>query len=80
MYTSILLQSRSVAGIDRRNVVQNLDELVHERLAFDTEQEMLKIVIREIGRSARIAPEFDCGYVWFFLSHTNVGLGHLKNG
>ena len=76
----MVLQSRSVAGIDRRNVVQNVDELVHKRLAFDTEEEVLKRVIREVGRSARIAPEFDCGYVWFFFSHTNVGLDHIKNG
>jgi hypothetical protein len=80
MYTSVVLQSRSVAGIDRRNVVQNVDELVHERLAFDTEQEVLKIVIREISRSARIAPELNCGYVWFFVPHINVGLDHIKNG
>jgi hypothetical protein len=76
----MVLQSRSVAGIDRRNVVQHVDELIHERLAFDTEQEVLKRLIREIGRSARIAPEFDGGYVWFFVSHTNVGLDHIKNG
>ena len=70
MYTSIMLQSRSVAGIDRRNMVENVDELIHQRLAFNTEQEVLKIIVREIGCSARIAPEFDCGYVWFFFSHT----------
>ena len=65
-----MLQSRSVAGIDRRNMVENVDELIHQRLAFNTEQEVLKSVVREIGCSARIAPEFDCGYVWFFFSHT----------
>jgi hypothetical protein len=80
IYLNIVLQSRSVAGINRRNVVQNIDELVDERLAFNADQEVFKIVIREIGRSARIAPELDRGYVCFFLSHINVGLDHIKNG
>jgi hypothetical protein len=53
---------------------KNLHELVHEGLAFDAKEQMLEMVLCEIGRPARIAPQLECGNMWFFLSHNIVGL------
>jgi hypothetical protein len=59
-----------MAGIDRRQAIEHFDELIQERLALDAEEEMLKIFVIEIRSPARVSPQFHCGYMHIFISHT----------
>jgi hypothetical protein len=61
---------RSLFGIDRRQRVQNIHELVHQRLAFDAEQKMLEIVIRQDCGSGCITPQIRKRNVEILLAHT----------
>ena len=53
----------------RRQVVQNIDELIYERLAFETEKEMLEMAIREVLGSAGVCPQLQYWYMRLFLAH-----------
>src|SRR5438552_17379645 len=63
-----------LAGIYWRQSIENIDELIDEGLTFDTEQEVLKVIIREVRSPAGVAPQFKCGHVRLFFSHTIFGL------
>src|SRR5262249_26531747 len=43
-----------------------------------TEEQMLKVVIREVRSAAGVAPELHRGDVCFFFVHTIVGLRHIR--
>jgi hypothetical protein len=60
-------QSRGLSWIPLRQVVQNIDELINERLAFETEKEMLEMAIREVRGSAGICPQLHYRYMGLFL-------------
>jgi hypothetical protein len=52
-----------------RQAVENVDKLIHERLAFDAEQKMLEMVLREVRSPAGVTPKRDRGYMLFFRFH-----------
>ena len=59
-----------MAGIHRREPVENIDKLIDQRLALDTEQQVFEVAISKIGRPAGVAPKLNSGNVCAFLAHT----------
>ncbi len=69
LYNIGMRESRSLAGIHRGQIVKNINELVYERLAFDTEEKMLEMIVRQVRRAVCITPQLHCRNVRIFFSH-----------
>ena len=47
-----------MAGRTRpRQAIEDLDKLAHERLALDTKQKVLEIVVLEVDRPVSVSPQ-----------------------
>lgn len=57
MYNNAMGESRGLAGIHGRQAVDDVHELVYERLAFNTEQQMFEVFVTEVFRPAAVSPQ-----------------------
>ena len=66
-------------AVGRRKFIDNIDELVQERLAFNAKKKMLEIVIRQVGSAAGMTTVPLLEHARFLLPY-NVGLRLIVNG
>jgi hypothetical protein len=52
-----------------RQIIEDVDKLVEEPLAFDAKQKVFEVIVREIRSAARVAPKRYRRHVLFFSSH-----------
>lgn len=56
MYNIAYPESRGVAGIGGRQMVENGDKFIHEPLALDATQKMFEMAFGEVRSPACVAP------------------------